>query len=282
MALEKLGDDGASAVEVKKATTTPVSYVGSRSGGGGVGSLGHAARADTRAHSQDKRAAVVPRPAETVDQSIDRMFGEGWSGAQIATQLRRWHPTWSQEQIARAMMRAPKPERPLPASPQAGATDDRVVVRPKRGALRPPMHAHRVAHHGAVLQVVRSALSEAESVVKDAKRASIDVAAVRPYAEYYVAYEFARILNREGRRAGFAGSLLTHALALPAAAIEIQGLLGDAAFDRLKHERIRDEGFQGGHSGYLNPLHSFLPSRLGGPQLAFLPGVRPGAIDFEW
>jgi hypothetical protein len=57
-------------------------------------------------------------------------------------------------------------------------------------------------------------------------------------------------------------------------------LTSDAA--RTDHtvssESICDEG----KPGYINPLHSFLPGFLKGPQV-YLPGIHDdGSIDFEW
>jgi hypothetical protein len=58
---------------------------------------------------------------------------------------------------------------------------------------------------------------------------------------------------------------------------ESEGLAGDLFIDLLKRESLRDEH----RIGYVNPLHSFLPSWLRGPKL-FLPGIGPRRVDFEW
>ena len=72
---------------------------------------------------------------------------------------------------------------------------------------------------------------------------------------------------------------------LAAAACAIQrrrcafaGLGGDIAIDAVKGESIGDEGT----NGYINPLHSYLPSGLRGPQI-YLPGVHcNGSVDVAW
>ena len=61
------------------------------------------------------------------------------------------------------------------------------------------------------------------------------------------------------------------------------GLGGDVGIDWIKQHTVNDESIRDeGRTGYINPLHSFLPSSLRGPQL-YLPGVHSdGSVDFEW
>ena len=106
----RVGDDGASAVLVKKATTP------SSSGSGGqTAATSQSAQNNTPKSGknpiakQPKKAkpAVVPPPvAETLDQAIKRMFSQGWSRQQIDEQIRKWHPDWSATKIEQDVLRA--------------------------------------------------------------------------------------------------------------------------------------------------------------------------------
>ncbi len=125
-----------------------------------------------------------------------------------------------------------------------------------------------------------------EGVAKAGKgllHAGLDVAAVVPYAAYFVPYYAAKGVNEVGCSSLFGPvkpvtCLVSHIAVAPAVVPETGGLALDAAIDLLKGESPCDEGLH----GYINPLHSFLPSSLRGPTL-YLPGIHPsGVIDFEW
>lgn len=64
------------------------------------------------------------KPPESLNQAIKRMFAEGWNGRQVHDQIRRWHPGWSEYQIDQVMMRAPKPDKLTPASPNKPKPDN--------------------------------------------------------------------------------------------------------------------------------------------------------------
>lgn len=114
-------------------------------------------------------------------------------------------------------------------------------------------------------------------------RAAIDVVAVVPYFAYYLSYQGARGLNCLGAKLGPVGSAVSHVASLPLAAIQGVGLVGDIAIDAIKaatfgNESLGDEG----RTGHINPIHSFLPDPLKGPEI-YLPGIhRDGKVDFEW
>ena len=118
---------------------------------------------------------------------------------------------------------------------------------------------------------------------RDVGRGTTDLVAVVPYGVYYVSNRAGHAINLLGSQLGPVGSAGSHVLTLAMAAPQAAGLGGDAAVDAFKnwafgHESICDEG----KVGYLNPLHSFLPGGLKGPQ-TYLPGIHPGGhIDFEW
>jgi RHS repeat-associated protein len=118
-------------------------------------------------------------------------------------------------------------------------------------------------------------------------RAGVDVVAIVPYATYYAAYEAGKGINAVGSHLGPAGSVVSHVVAAPLAIPEAVGLGGDVAIDAFKGwafggESIYDEGI----TGYINPLHGFLPGFLKGPQV-YLPGLyKDGCgnvhVNFEW
>ncbi|MGH9305314.1 MAG: LamG-like jellyroll fold domain-containing protein [Acidimicrobiales bacterium] len=118
-------------------------------------------------------------------------------------------------------------------------------------------------------------------------RAGVDVVAVVPYATYYASYEAAKGINAVGSDLGPVGSGVSHVVAAPLAIPEALGLGGDIAIDAFKGwafggESIYDEGI----TGYINPLHGFLPGSLKGPQV-YLPGLyKDGCgnvhVNFEW
>lgn len=149
--------------------------------------------------------------------------------------------------------------------------------------------SHRISHHGGgilgelehvgseVVHGVEQAPKVVQRTTEEATHVVLDLAAVLPYAEYYGAYETARAINALGKKGGTAGSVVSHLLASPLAALELHGLLGDVVIDLLKGESIHDERVP----GYINPLHSFLPRRLRGPQ-TYLPGIGRRGIDFQW
>ncbi len=128
-----------------------------------------------------------------------------------------------------------------------------------------------------------SVLGDLESAGETVLHVGLDVAAVPPYAVYYGSYEVARGINGLGEEFGLPGEVVSHMANLPLAALQGLGLAGDAAIDEAKNltlggESVCDEGTR----GYINPLHSFLPPSLQGPQI-YLPGIHPnGSVDFEW
>jgi RHS repeat-associated protein len=185
-----------------------------------------------------------------------------WAQAHSISYDHIWNPpAWQRAEIAR--LAAPPP--PPPPAPPAPAVD---VPKPPSGC---GFLWHRCIENGVA------------SGLKTVARAALDVAALSPYALYYVSYEAARGINAVGGRLGWPGRLVALGLALPLAANEVMGLGGDVAIDWLKgvtvnHEPIGDEG----RPGYINPLHSFMPAWARGPQW-YLPGLHPnGQIDLEW
>jgi RHS repeat-associated protein len=114
-------------------------------------------------------------------------------------------------------------------------------------------------------------------------RGAIDVIAVGPYTAYYLSYEAGRAINHVGEQLGPGGSVLSHVVAAPLLVPQLEGLTVDGSIDALKGqlfggESICDEGVRGS----INPLHSFLPSWLQGPNV-YLPGIHPdGSVDTEW
>lgn len=151
--------------------------------------------------------------------------------------------------------------------------------------------SHRISHHGGggilgelehvgseVVHRVEQAPKVVQRTTEEATHVVLDIAAVLPYAEYYGAYETAKAINALGKRGGTAGSIVSHLLASPLTALELQGLLGDVVIDLLKGESIHDEQ---GPPRYVNPLHSFVPAGLRGPRM-HLPGIGEHGIDFQW
>ncbi len=129
-------------------------------------------------------------------------------------------------------------------------------------------------------------------------RSAVDVIAVVPYGAYYFSYQAARGINAAGAQFGPAGSSVSHVLAAPLAVPEAAGLTLDAGIDALKNEAFGNESIcDEGTTGFLNPLHSFVPRGidrlahplppfvyrwLEGPR-AYLPGIHAdGSVDFEW
>jgi RHS repeat-associated protein len=113
--------------------------------------------------------------------------------------------------------------------------------------------------------------------------AGLDLAAVVPYGVYYASYYASKGINEVGCSSTFGPvepvtCAMSHGVAAPLVIPEAIGLAGDVAIDELKGELICDEG----QRGYINPLHSFLPDSLRGPEI-YLPGIHPsGSVDFEW
>jgi RHS repeat-associated protein len=113
--------------------------------------------------------------------------------------------------------------------------------------------------------------------------AGLDIAAVVPYGVYYASYYAAKGINEAGCNPALGpvepvACALAKGTSAPLAGAEALGLAGDVAIDELKGELSCDEG----ERGYINPLHSFLPSSLRGPKV-YLPGIhRNGSVDFEW
>lgn len=123
----------------------------------------------------------------------------------------------------------------------------------------------------------------AGNAVGAASRAVVDVVAVVPYAVYYGSYEAARGINAVGDQIGPIGSAVSHVVAAPLAIPEAAGLGLDARIDVLKDEWFGNESVcDEGKRGYINPLHSYLPGPLKGPQI-YLPGIHAnGSVDFQW
>ncbi len=111
----------------------------------------------------------------------------------------------------------------------------------------------------------------------------LDLAAIVPYGVYYVSYNTAKGINSIGCAPALgplepATCAVSHVYTVPFAIPEAVGLGGDILLDEIKGESVCDEGKE----GYINPLHSFVPSGLRGPEI-YLPGVHPnGSVDFEW
>jgi hypothetical protein len=63
----------------------------------------------------------------------------------------------------------------------------------------------------------------------------------------------------------------------------VLGLSEDALIDWIKGHTISNESIcDEGEVGYINPLHSYLPGPLKGPEV-YLPGIHEdGEIDIEW
>jgi len=130
-------------------------------------------------------------------------------------------------------------------------------------------------------------LNDVERVAAKVARGAVDVVAVVPYAVYTASYYEAKGINAVGSTFGPIGSGVARVISAPLAVPEALGLGGDVAIDLFKGwvfggESIYDEG----HAGYINPLHSFLPGPLKGPE-TYLPGLykdRCGNthVDFEW
>jgi len=113
--------------------------------------------------------------------------------------------------------------------------------------------------------------------------AALDLAAVPPYARYYVANKLARAINSVGEEFGVPGEVVAHALNLPLAITQAQGLSEDALIDWIKGHTVADESIcDEGVEGPINPLHDYLPEPLKGPE-TYLPGIHEnGEVDFEW
>jgi RHS repeat-associated protein len=130
-------------------------------------------------------------------------------------------------------------------------------------------------------------LGDVLNAAKKVARAVVDVAAVVPYGVYYGSYETARGINAVGSNFGIVGSAFSHIATAPLAVPEALGLGGDVAIDAFKGWAFGGESiFDEGKRGYLNPLHSFLPGPLKGPQV-HLPGLYRDEcgqvrVDIEW
>jgi len=131
--------------------------------------------------------------------------------------------------------------------------------------------------------VTGAVASTAGNVAGNVVHAGLDLAAVVPYGVYYVSYNTAKGINSVGCASAL-GPLepvtcaVSHVSTAPLVVPEALGLAGDVLLDKIKGEPVCDEEIE----GFLNPLHSFLPSSLQGPQV-YLPGIHPnGSVDFEW
>lgn len=109
---------------------------------------------------------------------------------------------------------------------------------------------------------------------------ALNVAAVPPYARYYVANKLAHAINSVGEQLGLPGEVVAHAINLPLALTQAQGLSEDALIDWIKGHTIAEESIcDEGGDVYLNPFHQWIP---GGPVIHHAPGIHPnGHIDFE-
>jgi hypothetical protein len=171
MALQKIGDDAASPAEVKAATS------GSSDGGqqeSGEQSKTKAAKGEPPDTGEKKKAAKQPAQAvspngEALAAAIKRMFSEGYSGQQIYAQIQKWHPSWTGAQIVRAMMAAPKPLKPLPASPK-----DAKPQKPTGTGVSLSSLAH-IAEKG-VTKAAHYTTSSARRDLRDAKKLERQVA----------------------------------------------------------------------------------------------------------
>jgi hypothetical protein len=96
-------------------------------------------------------------------------------------------------------------------------------------------------------------------------------------------YELAHGINFLGKEFGLPGEAASHLAALPLSQLEALGLSGDALLDWIKGHTVNNESIcDEGVVGYINPLHSYLPEPLKGPEV-YLPGIHEnGEIDFEW
>jgi RHS repeat-associated protein len=166
------------------------------------------------------------------------------------------------------------PALPITRAPYTYANDDPLSFRDPTGLWSPVETLEGVSDEVGHVIALGS-----ETVIHGA----LDVVAVVPYSVYYGSYELAHGINGLGEDYGLPGEVVSHLASLPLAALQGLGLAGDAAIDELKHiilgdESICDEGVR----GYINPLHSFLPSSLRGPEV-YLPGIHSnGSVDFEW
>lgn len=118
-------------------------------------------------------------------------------------------------------------------------------------------------------------------------KATVDIAALAPYGVYYGSYEASKGINAVGSTFGGPGRDIAKVVAAPFAVPEGLGLAGDITIDFFKGVVFGDESiYDEGHQGYINPLHSFLPSWLRGPQI-YLPGLYKNPcgrvrVDFSW
>ncbi len=112
--------------------------------------------------------------------------------------------------------------------------------------------------------------------------AALNLAAVPPYAKYFAANRLAHAINSVGDDLGVPGKAVAHALNIPLALAQAEGLCKDALIDWIKGHTINDEsiGDEGkGSEVFLNPFHEWFP---GGPVIHNAPGIDPhGHIDFE-
>lgn len=116
-------------------------------------------------------------------------------------------------------------------------------------------------------------LGTLESAGETLLHTGLDVAAVPPYTVYYGSYELARGINSLGKEFGLPGEMASHFAALPLSQLEALGLSGDALIDWIKGHTVNNESIcDEGVVGYINPLHSYLPEPLKGPEV-YLPGI---------
>jgi RHS repeat-associated protein len=179
------------------------------------------------------------------------------------------------------------PGTPTAANPYHYANNDPLNLLDPLG-LRPmtdaDLDAYRQAHSQSFFNKACHWLANAG---KTALHIGLDLAAVVPYAMYYGSYYALRGLNKLGdfgERIGIPGSVAaSRIIGAPLVLAEAAGLGEDIAIDWIKghtvnNESIRDEG----KSGYINPLHQWLPECLKGPKV-YLPGVHvDGKVDWEW
>ncbi|HST14728.1 MAG TPA: hypothetical protein VLJ44_07760 [Gaiellaceae bacterium] len=126
MALAKLDDGGGPVPPPTKGNSSPPPNGGSspenQPSNSNSGKKPEGGKNKNKTQPEAKKPAasqpVTAPKGETLADAIKRMFAEGWNGHQVHDQIKKWHPNWTEYQIDQAMMKAPKPKGPLPASPQ--------------------------------------------------------------------------------------------------------------------------------------------------------------------
>lgn len=75
----------------------------------------------------------------------------------------------------------------------------------------------------------------------EAVHAVLDVAALPPYASYYAANKLANAVNSVGSQLGVPGQVAAHALNIPLALAQAEGLSEDALIDWFKGHTVNEE-----------------------------------------